>query len=158
MSKMLQLTSNSWLIRASTGTSGLLFKTDEGYLFMSPSTRMEFDSYGDVEKKFGKLKIEERQEEVEVSAIAGYPVRHEHIVVQSDKPPLYTIGGKVVFAAGYWGLRFPKGWTLVLCPKVKTTQDYETVGPFRTKLELSNHVTMLTTQEAMQTGRTDSEH
>ena len=150
MSKMLQLTSNSWLIRASSGTSGLLFKTDEGYLFMSPSSRMEFESYEDVEKKFGKLKIEERNDETEVSAIAGFPVRHEHIVVHSEKPAHYTIGGKVIFAAGYWGLKFPKGWTLVLCPKLKTTQDYESVGPFRSKLELSNHVTMLTTQEAIQ--------
>jgi hypothetical protein len=150
MSKMLQLTSNSWLIRANTGTSGLLFKIDEGYLFMSPQSRIEFESYADVEKKFGKLKLEERQEEVEVSAIAGYPVRHEHIMVKSESPAHYTIGGKVIFAAGYWGLKFPKGWTLVLCPKLKTTQDYESVGPFRSKLELANHVTMLTTQEAIQ--------
>ena len=150
MSKMLQLTGNSWLIRASSGVSGLLFKTDEGYLFMSPNARTEFDSYEDVEKKFGKLKLEERVEDQEVSQIAGYGVRHEHIMVHSEKPPRYTIGGKVIYAAGYWGLRFPKGWTLVFCPKLKTTTDYESVGPFRSKLELSNHVTMLTTQEAIQ--------
>jgi hypothetical protein len=153
MSKMLQLTSNSWLIRASSGTSGLLFKTDEGYLFMSPQSRIEFESYDAVEKKFGKLKIEERAEDTEHSHIAGYAVRHEHIVIKSEKPPLYTIGGKVVFCAGYWGLKFPKGWTLVCCPKQKTTEDYESVGPFKSKLELSNHVTMLTTQENIQSSQ-----
>ena len=150
MNKMLQLTNNSWLIRVSTGTSGLLFKTDSGYLFMSPSTRMDFQSYEEVEQKFGKLHIEERQDEEEVSQIGGFPVKHEHIVITSEKPPLYTTGGKVIFAAGYWGLKFPNGWTIAFCPKQKTTQEYESVGPFRNKMELSNHISMLTTQEAIQ--------
>jgi hypothetical protein len=146
MSKMLQLTSNSWLIRATSGTSGLLFKTDEGYLFMSPSSRMEFEDLDAVKKKFGKLEIEQRQDEDEVSQINGFPVKHDHIVVQSEKPPLYTTGGRLVFAAGYWGLKYPNGWTIAYCPKQKTTQDYESVGPFRNKLELSNHISMLNTQ------------
>jgi hypothetical protein len=150
MSKMLQMTSNSWLIRATSGTSGLLFKTDEGYLFMSPSTRLEFTDYESVEKKFGKLSIEQRQDEDEVSQINGYPVKHDHIVIQSEKPPLYTTGGKVSFAAGYWGLKFPNGWTIAFCPKHKTTQDYESVGPFRNRMELSNHISMLNTQASLQ--------
>lgn len=153
MSKMLQLTSNSWLIRATSGTSGLLFKTDEGYLFMSPSSRLEFEDYSAVEKKFGKLSIEQRQDEEEVSQIAGYPVKHDHIVIQSEKPPLYTTGGRLVMAAGYWGLKYPNGWTIAYCPKYKTTQDYESVGPFRNKLELSNHISMLNTQANLSVGQ-----
>lgn len=153
MSKMLQLTSNSWLIRANSGTSGLLFKTDEGYLFMSPSARLEFENYEAVEKKFGKLAIEQRQDEEEVSQISGFPVKHDHIVVQSEKPPLYTTGGRMVFAAGYWGLKFPNGWTIAYCPKEKTTTDYESVGPFRNKMELSNHISMLNTQANLALGQ-----
>jgi len=147
MSKMLQLTTNSWLIRASSGTSGILFKTQEGYLFMSPASRLEFDDLDAVKKKFGKLEIEQRQDEDEVSQIHGYPVKHEHIVIQNEDPPLYTTGGKVIFAAGYWGLKFPNGWTSAFCPKQKTTQEYESCGPFRSKLELNNHISSLVTQE-----------
>jgi hypothetical protein len=153
MSKMLQLTSNSWLIRANSGTSGLLFKVDPGYLFMSPTTRIEFEDYDAVVKKFGKLSLEQRQDEDEVSHIAGFPVKHEHIVVQSEKPPLYTTGGRQVFAAGYWGLKYPNGWTIAYCPKQKTTVDYESVGPFRNKLELSNHISMLNTQANLSVGQ-----
>ena len=153
MSKMLQLTSNSWLIRATSGTSGLLFKTDATYLFMSPSSRLEFDSYEAVEKKFGKLALEQRQDEDEVSNINGFPVKHDHIVIQSEKPPLYTTGGKIIFAAGYWGLKFPNGWTIAYCPKESTTKQYESVGPFRNKLELSNHISMLNTQASLQLGQ-----
>jgi hypothetical protein len=153
MSKMLQLTSNSWIIRTTSGTSGLLFKTDEGYLFMSPAHRLEFEDYQAVEKKFGKLSIEQRQEDNEVSQINGYPVKHEHIVIQSEKPPLYTTGGRMIFAAGYWGLKFPNGWTIAYCPKESTTKQYESVGPFRNKLELSNHISMLNTQANLSMGQ-----
>jgi hypothetical protein len=150
MSKMLQLTHNSWMIRGNSGTSGLLFKIDEGYLFMSPSIRLEFTDYEAVEKKFGKLAIEQRQDEDEVSQIAGYPVKHDHIVIQSEKPPLYTTGGKIIFAAGYWGLKFPNGWTIAYCPKESTTKQYDSVGPFRNRMELSNHISMLNTQANLQ--------
>lgn len=147
MSKMFQLTSNSWLIRSTSGTSGVLFKTDEGYLFMSPSSRIEFPDLEAVTKKFGKLDLEHRDDEEEVSHIAGYPVKHEHIEIKGESPPLYTTGGKVMFCAGYWGLKFPNGWKTAYCPKQKTTQEYESVGPFRNKLELSNHISSLVTQE-----------
>lgn len=153
MSKMLQLTSNSWLIRATSGTSGLLFKTDDTYLFMSPTVQLEFDNYEAVEKKFGKLALEQRNDDEEVSHIGGFPVKHEHIVIQSEKPPLYTTGGRLVFAAGYWGLKYPNGWTIAYCPKQKTTQEYESVGPFRNKLELSNHISALNTQANLQAGQ-----
>jgi hypothetical protein len=147
MSKMLQMTSNSWLIRASSGTSGVLFKTDTGYLFMSPTSRMEFEDLDAVKKKFGKLEIEQRQDEEEVSQIHGFPVKHDHVVIVSENPPLYTTGGRMIMAAGYWGLKFPNGWTTAYCPKQKTTQDYESVGPFRSKMELNNHIGALVTQE-----------
>lgn len=153
MSKMLQMTSNSWLIRASSGTSGVLFKIDTGYLFMSPTSRMEFEDLDAVKKKFGKLEIEQRQDEEEVSQIAGFPVKHDHIVIQSESPPTYTTGGRMIFVAGYWGLKFPNGWTTAYCPKLKTTQEHESCGPFRSKLELNNHISGLVTQENLRAGQ-----
>jgi hypothetical protein len=149
MSKLLQLTENSWILRADFGTSGLLFKTDNAYLFLNPTTRLDFDDLTAVEKKFGKLKIEQRQDDEEVSSIKGYPVKHKDITIQSEDPPLYTTGGKMVFAAGYWGLKFPNGWTAAYCPKQKTTSEYESVGPFKNKLELLNQISMLNTQEQL---------
>lgn len=147
MSKMLQMTENSWILRADFGTSGILFKTDDSYLFLNPTTRLDFENLAAVEKKFGKLTIEHRQDEEVVSQIKGYPVKHKDIIIQSEEPPLYTTGGKMVFAAGFWGLKFPNGWTAAYCPKQKTTTEYESVGPFKNKLELLNQISMLQTQE-----------
>lgn len=147
MSKMLQLTANSWLIRASVGSSGLLFKTDDSYVFMNPETRINFETFEDVKKKFGKLTLEERIEETETTNIKGYPVRHLGITVVSEDPPLYTLGAKTVFAAGFFGLKFPHGWVRVLCPKQKTLETYEHVGPFKNKLEMLNEVSRVSTRD-----------
>ena len=153
MGKILQLTANSWLIRAGSGASGLLFKTDAEYLFMSPSSRLTFEDLKAVEKKFGKLDTENRVEEEEVANIRGYPVKHQGITVVSEDPAHYTTGGKVIFAAGYWGLKFTNGWTQAFCPKVRTLSDYDHVGPFKNKLEMLNHLSNLNTADALKANK-----
>jgi hypothetical protein len=149
MSKLMQLSPNSWLLRSRSGEAGLLFKTGETYLYMSQESRAEFATYADVEKRFGTLAVEERVEEEEVSNIKGYPVKHQGITVVSEDPPQYTTGGKVVFAAGYWGLKFTNGWTQAYCPKVDTTVNNESVGPFKNRLEMLNHLSTLNTADAI---------
>lgn len=149
MTKMMQLSPNSWLLRTKTGDTGLLFKQSGHYLFMNPETRKEFDDIESVEKRFGKLEEVERVEEEAVSNINGYPVKHQGITVVSEEPPHYTTGGKVVFAAGYWGLKFTNGWTQAYCPKLDTTSAYESVGPFKNRLEMLNHLSTLNTADAL---------
>lgn len=146
MSKLVQLTTNSWLIRAGSASSGLLFRTKEDYLFLSPTGRMNFPDMAAVEKKFGKVEAITRVEEEEVSHIRGYPVKHQGIEILSESPPLYNKGGTVVYAAGYWGLRFTNGWTQAYCPKQKTLEEYDNVGPFSNRLEMLNHLSTLNTQ------------
>lgn len=146
MSKLVQLTPNSWLIRAGSASSGILFKGKDEYLFLSPTSRTTFADMDAVEKKFGKVEAVTRVEEEEVSHIRGYPVKHQGIEVLSEDPPLYNKGGTVVYAAGYWGLKFTNGWTQAYCPKQKTLQEYEHVGPFSNRLEMLNHLSTLNTQ------------
>lgn len=149
MSKMFQLSPNSWFIRQASGAAGLLFKQVDGYLFMSPSSRREFADFAAVETVVGKLVLESRVDEEEVSNIAGFPVKHQGITVVGEDPPLYNVGGKVVFAAGYWGLKFTNGWTQAYCPKKDTTEAYESVGPFKNRLEMLNHLSTLNTADAI---------
>jgi hypothetical protein len=144
MSKIYQLTNNSWIIRAGVTNSGLLFKNAEGYLYLSTTKRIEFKTMDDVIRRFGALKEETREnKDTQLSAINGFPVRHESVIVISEDPALYTKGTDVVFVAGYWGIKYNNGWTLALCPKQKTTQEYETAGPFRNRLEALNRLNVL---------------
>lgn len=151
MIKLIQLTSNSWLMRAGSQSSGLLFKTLTNYLYMSPTARLEFADMDAVAKKFGKIKLEDLKAEEEISSIRGYPVKHQGITIVSEEPPLYTKGGQTVFAAGYWGLKFTTGWTQAYCPKQETCTKYESIGPFRNRLEMLNSLTTLNSADSLRT-------
>lgn len=151
MTKLLQLTNNSWILRTKTGTNGLLFFDEEKYVFMNTQVRNEFPTLDDVEKKFGKLTVEERSiEEDENSTIDGYPVKHLGVNVLSENPPTYKIGNnKTVYVAGYWGIKFANGWSPAFCPKQSTVESNESTGPFRNRLEMLNRLSNLNTADAL---------
>lgn len=143
MIKLVQLTSNSWLVRAGSQSSGLLLKQKDGLIFMSPTQKTNFADMEAVAKKFGKIKFEDLKAEEEISSIRGYPVKHQGITVTNEDPPRYTKGSNTVFNAGYWGLKFTTGWTQAYCPKQETCEKYESIGPFRNRLEMLNSLTTL---------------
>jgi hypothetical protein len=47
---------------------------------------------------------------------------------------------KSVYCAGYYAIKFDKGWVKSFCPKLITIQRYENRGPFRTELELKQEL------------------
>jgi len=54
------------------------------------------------------------------------------------KLPLFTKSkdSKSLYCAGYYTIRFEKGWVKSFCPKLITLQRYEYQGPFKTDLEM----------------------
>jgi hypothetical protein len=55
-----------------------------------------------------------------------------------SKLPLFTKSekSKSLYCAGYFIIRFDKGWVKSFCPKLITVERYETHGPFKTELEM----------------------
>ena len=41
-----------------------------------------------------------------------------------------------MYAAGYYIIKFDKGWVRSFCPKLVTLEKYEHKGPFKTELEM----------------------
>ena len=52
--------------------------------------------------------------------------------------PLFTKSekSKSLYCAGYYIIRFDKGWVKSFCPKLITVERYETQGPFKTDIEM----------------------
>jgi hypothetical protein len=52
--------------------------------------------------------------------------------------PLFTKSpeSKSIYCAGYYIIKFDKGWVKSLCPKLITIERYESKGPFKTELEM----------------------
>ena len=43
---------------------------------------------------------------------------------------------KSLYCAGYYIIRFDKGWVKSFCPKLITVERYETKGPFKSEIEM----------------------
>jgi hypothetical protein len=47
-----------------------------------------------------------------------------------------SVKSKSLYCAGYFIIRFEKGWVKSFCPKLITIERYESKGPFKTELEM----------------------
>lgn len=134
--KISNLTANSWLVKGGHEKTGLLLKKNETYVFYTSEGSMRmFSDYSKVEKYFGKLKNDEDKVSL-TDNIAGYPTKHENIEMISEEPPIYKKNDSTMqFYAGYYGLKYEGGWSMVFCPKVETKNSYKSIGPYRNKIE-----------------------
>lgn len=103
--------------------------------------------------RFGSKILESRQvkkiESVEygkdIDDVEGYPSKHRAYNKSLDDKniPIYTKTekSKVLYAAGYYGLSFPgAGWKNAYCVKRETLDNYEYIGPFKTKTQLEAEI------------------
>lgn len=74
----------------------------------------------------------------EVHGYVTSTIPHNAMYDIRQKLPLFTKSkdSKSLYCAGYYVIRFDKGWVKSFCPKLITLQRYESKGPFKTDLEM----------------------
>lgn len=145
------MTDNSWIFKTKN-FSGLLFKNKDHYNIKTVNISLNFNSLNEIEEKYGKITTLERDTTEVTNNINGYPVKDKNFIVKDEDKAIYSKKNSysistVEFCAGYWSIKYPNGWGLNLCPRLKTTQDYESQGPFRTRLECTNNNNLLNTRD-----------
>jgi len=93
-------------------------------------------------------KIESVDYGKDIDEVEGYPSKHRSYNKSTDEKgiPVYTKTekSKVVYAAGYYGLAFPgAGWKNAYCVKRETLDNYEYIGPFKTKTHLEAEISRI---------------
>lgn len=142
------LTDTSWILNCDGNRVGLVSKIDQQLKIIGkviPGKYLNFDA---ISAALGtKLIIEQPIVDVtqdkETGEVGGFPIKHnEWHNILLDKTPSYTRVAKseARYAAGYFGLKFPNGWTPSFCPKLATLNEYEYIGPFTTKLEMQQQI------------------
>ena len=92
-------------------------------------------------------KLVKRIESVEygksIDEVLGYPCKHKGFNtvlkdIKGKQVPVYTKTetSKTLYAAGYYGLLFNGVWRNTQCVKLETLENYEFVGPFKSKSEV----------------------
>ena len=74
----------------------------------------------------------------EVHGFSTSTIPHNAMYDIRQKLPLFTKSkdSKSLYCAGYYVIKFVKGWVKSFCPKLITLQRYGYKGPFKTDLEM----------------------
>ena len=134
-----------WIIEQNGIKCATLRKNEDNRFVMSNEAGMEiFKNKKTILERFGNnffisrtLKKQEKEPQ-EVHGFATSTVPHNSMFDVRKKLPLFTKSkeSKSLYCAGYYLIRFDKGWVKSFCPKLITLQRYDFKGPYKTELEL----------------------
>jgi len=140
-----QLTESSWLLIIDSGERfGILVFKDPAYQLITNDAKYDFESLKELEKlieqKVKFIKKKEQSEKIE-RFINELPIRHSeffNLEEHSDGTISYTStqSSKVKWTAGFWGLKFTRGYISFLSPKLDNLREVPNIGPFKTRIEL----------------------
>lgn len=138
-----------WIIQDGEVRIGTLSISEDMYMFSSAKGTRYFDSKEAVSKVFGKnilvtqVNTTNNDDTVPASEnrIYGYPtlVAPYNIVYDvKHKLPIFSKSdkSKTLYCAGYYVIKFNKGWVKSFCPKLVTLENNQYQGPFTSELEM----------------------
>lgn len=120
-------------------------KENNKFVLSNPDGEIVFNKKEELTKEFGndfflnssKVKVTT----AEIKEVHGFPTSCKPYNAMYDvrkKLPLFTKSGqsKSLYCAGYYIIKFDKGWVKSFCPKAITIERYPSKGPFKTELEM----------------------
>ena len=153
-----------WIVEDAGIKLGLIRKTrtSDFEVTMQDAENVETLPLDALTSKFGSKILESKQvkkiESVEygkdLDEVNGVPTKHhafnkQSILIAEKDIPTYTKTEKsqVVYAAGYYGLKFPEaGWKNAYCVKLETLYNYVFIGPFNSKTQLEAEINRASVQ------------
>ena len=137
-----------WLITDNNQKIGAVSKSKKGYTFYKNGKSMGFKNLVDVKSHLGIVLFEEGVKKTTATPLENkgftvydYPCRaqpYNPVYNVKLKLPLYTknLKSKSRYCAGYYVIKFQKGWLKSFCPKLITLERNPYQGPFRTPQEM----------------------
>lgn len=140
-----------WIVEEGETKVGVLKLTEQKKYVFSYKDKIEtYDNKKKLVEHFGKdfFKVDSvKQKKVSTvdKEIQGYPTSSTPYNPMFDVKrhlPLFTKSNKSksVYCAGYYLLKFNKGWTRAFCPKLITIERYPYQGPFKTEIEMKQRL------------------
>ena len=135
-----------WIVEDEGVNVGTLTFNDEKYMLNDTNGKcVIFNNEQQVSKNFGskilwsKLDITETVPTEKI--VHGVPtscIPYNPIYDVKNKLPMFSKSNKSksLYCAGYFIIRFNKGWVKSFCPKLITIERYESKGPFKSEIEM----------------------
>ena len=141
-----------WLLKNGTTKIGSVAKSKKGYIFLKKGKQIGFKDLTEINAQFGiglfeegKKKQQTDSQESKSFFIYDYPCTSKPygpVYNVKKKLPLYakSAKSKSQYCAGYYIIKFRKGWVKSFCPKLITLERYPYHGPFKTELEMRDQL------------------
>lgn len=145
-----------WLIRNGESKIGSISKEKKEFVFLKKGLRIKFRDLSEIQSQYG---IEIPEHLLKKTKKVNSNFNSDCSIYEfpcSSKPfePVYNLKKRLpIFAkssksksrycAGYYVIKFRKGWVKSFCPKLITLERYPYYGPFKTEIEMKqtlNHV------------------
>jgi hypothetical protein len=136
-----------WLIEDNGIKIGSISKDKKGYSFLCNGKQIPIDA-NDLKSRFGNILFDESLKKnksntltIDANSIYDYPCSSnpfDPVYSIKKKLPLYAKSdkSKSQYCAGYYVIKFRKGWVKSFCPKLITLERYPYHGPFKTENEM----------------------
>ena len=139
----------SWIVEDEGVKIGTLNKEKKGFTFYRKGTKIDVKDMNEIKNKFGVAQLEQTLKKVKVKAteqdlsVYDYPCAsrpHNPVYNIVKKLPIYAKSSKSksLYCAGYYVIKFRKGWVKSFCPKLITLERYTYQGPFKTEIEMKS--------------------
>jgi hypothetical protein len=137
-----------WIVEEDGERVGTLrLKEDNKFILSGKGGEKFFSKKSELTEAFGKQFFPTSKVKTtlstnsEVREVYGYPTScfpHNPIYNVQKHLPLFTKSedSKSLYCAGYYTIKFDKGWVRSFCPKLITIERYPYYGPFKTELEM----------------------
>lgn len=135
-----------WILEEDGERIGTLRKQENNKFMLSTKLGEKyFSKKEELTKLFGKGFFAATNIKTTISAptmeVYGYPTSsfpYNPIYNVQKKLPLFTKSesSKSLYCAGYYTIKFEKGWVKSFCPKLITVERYNYCGPFKSEIEM----------------------
>ena len=135
-----------WIVEENgTKIATLHKKENNKFILSSTSGEVTFNKKEELTKQFGSSffikSVKVKVTQAEPNECHGFPTSCKPYNAMYDvrrKLPLFTKSNasKSLYCAGYYVIKFDKGWVKSFCPKAITIDRYQSKGPFKNELEM----------------------
>jgi hypothetical protein len=135
----------SWLLENDGEKVATLSKEKKGYSILCKGQEIKVHDLKEIKDRFDitiseEVLKKEKQSNTDTKDIYGYPVNGRAfgpLWNVQKKLPIYAKSSKSksLYCAGYYIVKFRKGWVKGFCPKLITLERNPFQGPFKTKEE-----------------------
>jgi hypothetical protein len=135
-----------WIVEQNGSKVATLRKNEDNQFVMSNNAGIKiYNTKESLTRQFGKeffvVNIIKEANDALPNEVHGFTTStapHNAMFDIHRKLPLFTKSSdsKSLYCAGYYVIKFDKGWVKSHCPKLITLQRYDYRGPFKTEVEM----------------------